>query len=401
MAQPLAYLLKQIHVRAGSKYMLYHLWGSIDPSVLDREKSNRAPTATAYTKMGPDKLARKLFGDTDATDERTIADAFAHVFADCDPNRAPVRDEMPNALGRIVADVFDECFEKVFYDNEASYRTAEVAYAIRDASSLSFLWEMPFKRNFSACLATAFPHVTDNLLELFWDEYDQLLLVPFRPTPDRLDELDIAEQKRELKRNLEQHLTLLATAALLGPGAYFEAIGLMPPARNATPPYGFKPAQVVSANSARLQPIIMLGEGVADYYTDEKSDVIGLDASSGAIVFGRNPIAEPGQRAIKVRSSLQNVSRQHAQVSYDAGSGWLIKDTGADQEGSSWGTLVLYASGGSEHLFGEEALLHHGDVICLAPDLRERLGSPIVTPPIGVEDLCFRFETTTLPSRTR
>ena len=398
MSQALAYLLKQIHVRAGSGFMLYHLWGSLDDSVLDRERSNRAPTATSYTKLNSRKLLIKLF-DTDEQDAQAVADWACAIVANCDAHAPTVRGETPNALGIIVDRVFSSTFDQAFYDNDTPFSAKEVAYRLRDSSRLSLLWEMPFKRNFSACLKSTFPEATDNAIELFWDEYDQLLLVPFLPTSERIDSAPLEEQKRELKRILELHVALLLVAALLGPGVYFKNVGLVPPASNITLPYGFKPPRVISASSARLQPVIMLGNGPAEYYTDENSDVVSLNASDGTIVFGRDPVAGNGGRSVKIKSALQNVSRQHAQLSYDIDSGWLLRDIGTEQEGSSWGTLVLYASGGSAHLFDEETLLHHGDIICFAPELHERLGSPVITPPTGVEDLCFRFEVTAPPKR--
>ena len=398
MTQPLAYLFKQIQLRTGAEYQLYHLWGSFDATVLDRERSNRAPTATAYMKMVPRKLVRKLFPGCAQDDVQAIADRVLAVASNCDTNAEPVRDEVPNALGLLVEGVFRNAFNQALYDDDRPYAAEEVLYRLRDESALSFMWEMPFKRMFSSYLQAAFPEASDNMVELFWDEYDQLLLVPIVPTADRLNELDMEDQRREMKGNLVLHVALLVMAALLGPGLYFKNFGLVPPASNVTMPYGFKPAKVASAGSARLQPVIMIGNGPAAYYTDTTSDPFALDAASGPLVFGRDPVAVGGQ-AVKIKSALQNVSRQHAQLAYDPHAGWTLHDIGTDNEGSSWGTLVLYSAGGSAYLVGEETLLHHGDIICFAPELRERLDGTAVTPTLGVDDLCFRFEETEPPKR--
>ena len=389
MGKPLSLLLKELWGRTRSGFRLYHLWESIDPTVIDHAPASRPSMATHDAKRTPAELLDHIEPSAGGRDRERIIEYILRVLNNDNSNSPRIREEVPNALGIIVGRVFDATFESIYYDNERySFEPKEVLYALRDDSPLSFLWEREFQREFDACLHEVFSDCDENRFDRFWDEYDFLIGAPLIPTEDRLNGLELLEQKAELKQNLVQHLSLLIIASLFGPDTYFADLGLTPPGRAATPPLGFRPPRVDSPIGARLQPVIMMGSESTQYYTDTKSKTWMLDDPNASYVIGRNPEIGESETAIAVRSSLSNVSRRHAIVGYQERAGWILSDVGTDKEGSLWGTLVLFARGGFASYVEETVQLHHGDIICLAPDAVDGEDRPF----IGVEGLSFRFE---------
>ena len=378
---------------AGREFKYYQLWGSLDPDILSLSPKGRPSSASRRKTHSPDKLLEAFGEQAGSKDREDVARYLIDALSDGSEHDALSGGEVSNALGLLVERVFAAAFDETFFGENAEGLPSDLLEDFRKRLAFNFLWNKDFMRGFDDDLRGMFRDVGDAQFIRFWGEYEHLADIPLIPTKVRFDNLTVDEQRAELKRNLVHHLALLMLASIFGPGSYYDLLSLAPPGHAVTePPVSFGPTRKTQKGRAFLQPVVMVGNGPLDYYTDVDSPRISLDDKSAVYVIGRDPATKEAEKGIVVDASLTCVSRRHAMLRFSKTEGWAFADGELGGEGSLDGPLIVHASGEATLCSGEEEGIAHGDILCLAPICERRLGENLYVPCKNTSGLSFRFE---------
>ena len=348
---------------------LYELWGNLFPQLYVNQRSgqpiearNLKAQASKYASKGRAELEALLVAGDARTDVPPAQKLVERV-------RDTVAGGAQDELAPIPCEVLCQ-----FYDAWTG-RPEAFASELLHYHGLGFVYDLRFRDEFFGRLEQDFPQAGKAdyaLLRMELTALDRLLGAPDNS----------AERAREL---FVDSVALFIAAAIGGPAPYATALGIDVYGKTALA-YPQPAPSVAHDARAQLVAVVMRDGSGRHCYTGERPPVP-IDATRGARI-GRDAQWAADGAAAAVVTALQTASRCHATVSHRDGE-WFVADVGADGAGSSYGTLLLRASGGREYLWGAAAKLRDGDIICVAP---RYLAEDLYEPVVGRSDCCLRFE---------
>ena len=348
---------------------VYELWGNLFPQLYVNQRTgqpieprNLKAQASKYAAKSRAELAALLLAN-DARADVPPAQKLAERVRDI------VAGGAQDDLAPIPCEVLCQ-----FYDAWTG-RPEAFEPELLHYHGLGFVYDLRFRAEYLERLEQDFAQASKAdhaLLRMELTALDRLLAEPGTS----------AERAREL---FVDSVSLYVAAAVGGPAPYATVLGVDVYGKTAIAQPQAAPSVARDAR-AQLVAVVMRDGSGRHCYTAERTPVR-IDATREARI-GRDAQWAAADGAVPVTTALQTASRCHATVRHRDGQ-WVVADVGADGAGSSYGTLLLRASGGREYLWGGEAQLRDGDVVCVAPSY---LAEDHYEPVVGRSDCCLRFE---------
>lgn len=356
---------------------VYVLWAELFPPMLVDERT-KEPIPERNLKAQASKYARKsredLCGRLPAADG-----AHGHKGGACD-TLARVGSVFPRKAsgeeGLMVLELEAQFLDAWRLSGCDSSRLLE---AFQENCALGVLFGEGFLEEFLRRLRVDFPGAGTDDVEEYQREVRGLPQLLDHGTPLGME---------ACKKVLYDTVIVFVTGALAGPRSYVGDLGYTLPGSLKTPAMRRPARRAVPAEQyAQLVAVVALDERGRRVCTQSALPVrVDRDQT---LLLGRDRRWVQAHGA-GVVSGYELVSRRHAMLCWRADwRQWVIEDVGQDGGGSTYGTLVVHASGGREFLRGSSAAVRHGDLVCLAP---RDAGDDEHELVVGRKDVVYRFE---------
>lgn len=257
-------------------------------------------------------------------------------------------------------------------------------HALEESCGLGILFSHSFLTQYLQCVQCDFAGATERDMHAFAQELGHL---------PRLLQLRRGWGMEACRKVFFDAVALLFVGALGGPRSYVGEMGYTLPGSVQTPrmvpsaALGARPSsERTGVDEAQVVAVVLRDTEARHCYVQGVEPV--RVRAGQTILLGRDRhMAANAASTVFVVTSFAMASRLHAAIRWQDGS-WVLVDGGRDGRGSTYGTLVVHASGSREFCQGSAVTLRDGDVVCLAP----RADADEHVPAVGCEDAAYRFE---------